>query len=92
VNPDGYPPKVVLVSLAALPVLGLGLWGLVLAWRRGERVLTVLVALNLAAGTVTAVVASTEVRYRVPVADVLLLPFAGFAIAWLWDRKRARIE
>jgi hypothetical protein len=90
VKPTHYGRRDVLVSLYSLPVLVLGIAGLVMARRRGERVLTTWTILNMVAGTVTAAIFSTEVRYRIPIVDVLLLPFFGLAVVTLWRRLRAK--
>ena len=90
VKPTHYGRRDVLVSLYSLPVLVLGIAGLVRARRRGERVLSTWTVLNMVAGTVTAAIFSTEVRYRIPIVDVLLLPFFGLAVMTLWDRLRAK--
>lgn len=80
-----------LVSIATSgPVLYLGLFGLILAWRRGERVLTMIVAQNLLAGTLVAVVFSTAIRYRVPIIDLLLLPFLAYGAVYLYGRLSGR--
>lgn len=90
VNPVTYGRQAVLLSLAAAPVLLLGAIGLLLAWREGERSLTVLALLQAASGTITSACFSAEIRYRVPAMDVLLLAFAGFALCRIcvqWARN-----
>jgi hypothetical protein len=91
VNRDAYPLKIFLVSLVSAPTLLLGLWGTWLAWQRGERTATIFTWLVAGSGTVIAVVFSTEIRYRIPMVDVLLLSFVGLAIdrsmAWLQARR-----
>ena len=82
--------RAIVSVLTSGPVLLLGLAGIVLARRRGERVLTTIVGQNLAAGTFVAVVFSTAVRYRLPIIDLLLFPFFGYAAAvgLAWIRRR----
>jgi hypothetical protein len=87
VNPDGYGRQMVLISMAALPVLAFGLLGLFWAWRAGERTLSVLVFLNIVTATAVAVLFSTEIRYRIPLVDPLLMPYAGYALSTLWRRQ-----
>jgi 4-amino-4-deoxy-L-arabinose transferase-like glycosyltransferase len=86
VAPYAYGRVAVLVSLAAVPVLGLGLFGLL----RGPRdALWAWALANIVAGTVVAVVFSTQIRYRVPMVDVLLLPYFGAAVETLRRRLGA---
>jgi len=77
---DAYPFKVFLMSLFSAPVLLLGLAGTVVAFRRGERTASLYTWIIAATGTVVAMVFSTEIRYRIPMVDVLLLPFVGVAV------------
>jgi hypothetical protein len=86
-----YSTGAVLVSLYSLPVLLLGFYGLWRARSRGERLLSTWALLNMLAGTLTAAIFSTEVRYRVPVVDVLLLSFLGLGALDLWQRISARL-
>jgi hypothetical protein len=88
VNPDVYSPKIVALSAVALPVLLLGLYGLWIGWRSGERVFSSIVAIHVITGTVVAVVFSTAVRYRIPIVDALLIPYAAFASSRLVDKLR----
>lgn len=90
VRPGSYSRAAVLVSLASLPVIVFGFVGMWGAWKRGEHTLTVLTALQVLAGTAAAVIFSTEVRYRIQTVDVLLLPFAGLAIAAVLEKARQR--
>ncbi len=80
VNRDAYPLKMFLVSLASAPPLLLGLWGTWLAFRRGERTATIFTWMVAGSGTFVAVVFSTEIRYRIPMVDVLLIPFVGMVV------------
>jgi len=92
VNPAAYDRSHILISLASVPVLPLAGFGLVRALRRGERALSMPVVIQIVTGTAVAMIFSTEIRYRVPVVDVLLMPFFGFAcvsLAALWRRPSA---
>jgi hypothetical protein len=86
VNPDAYGRAQVLLSLFSLPVLLGGAIGLWLARRQGERILTTIILCNAAAATLVAMLFSTEIRYRVPVVDVLFLPAMGLALAEVYSR------
>lgn len=90
VSLDGYPFKIFVLSLLAAPVMLLGAAGTVLAFRRGERTGSVYTWIIAATGTAVAVVFSTEIRYRIPMVDVLLLPFTGVTIDRLRASYRAR--
>jgi hypothetical protein len=90
VNLDAYPVKVFLVSLLAAPVMLLGAAGTVIAFRRGERTGSVYAWIIALTGTLVAVAFSTEIRYRIPMVDVLLLPFTGVALDRLLASRRAQ--
>lgn len=89
VHAHGWARAVVAV-LTSGPVLFVGLFGLALAWRRGERVLSMIVAQNLLAGTFVAVVFSTAIRYRITIIDLLLIPFFAYGAVYLWERYLRR--
>ena len=95
VNPRVFSPLYVLVSLTTLVLYVLAALGL-RAWRaRGEgddaaRVFVGLAALQCLAGLATAALFSTEIRYRIPIVDVLLMPVAGLGVAWLLQRVRRK--
>lgn len=77
VEPSVYTWKFVAMSLLSLPVLLFGLCGL---WRLGaERGggLGLVVFANVLAGSLTAMAYSTEIRYRIPGVDSLLVPYAS---------------
>lgn len=80
VNPAVYGRSLVMLSLASLPVLLLGGLGLVQSRRGRGRTLARLALLHALAGTLVAVVFSTEIRYRVPLVDVLFFALAGVAV------------
>ena len=90
VNPIAYGSSMVAISLTSLPVLFLGLYGVFQAFRKGERALAVFTAISLTAGTLVAVIFSTEIRYRIPVVDVLLTGFFGYAVNLLYVRRLER--
>jgi hypothetical protein len=90
VNLDAYPLKVFLMSLFSAPVLLFGAAGTVIAFRRGERTGSIYAWIIAATGTVVAMVFSTEIRYRIPMVDVLLLPFTGIAVDRLLASIRGR--
>ncbi len=85
VNSLGYSRTYVLLStITSLPVLLGGLTGLIIALRRKERVLAMLVLASIVSSTVVAMIFSTEIRYRIPLVDLLLLPFLGISFAALY--------
>jgi 4-amino-4-deoxy-L-arabinose transferase-like glycosyltransferase len=93
VEPHVYSRALFAASVVSLPLLLLGLVGL---WRlrsSGDPALSLVVAANVVGGTITAMVYSTQIRYRIPVIDPLLVPYAAcLAIDLLRDgmaRRRA---
>jgi hypothetical protein len=88
VNPATYGRVTVLASLVALPLMILAAFGIWRAWRAGERALTALVLLEILAGTASAVIFSTEVRYRIQAIDAFLIAYAAYACSeWLARRR-----
>jgi hypothetical protein len=91
VEPHAYSRALFAISLFSLPLLVLGLVGL---WklRTGSSSLAWVVAAHAVAGTLTAVVYSTQIRYRIPSVDVLLVPFASCLAMDLLRRAKAAGE
>jgi hypothetical protein len=90
VNPVAFDRTHMLISLVSLGVVPVGFLGLVQAVRRGERALSMPVIIQIVTGTIVAMTFSTQIRYRVPIADVLLIPFFGYACATLLTMTRER--
>ena len=67
-------------------VLPLGVWGLVLCWRRRA---SVFVNLFLLANFVSLAMFYVSDRYRLPAVPMLIV-YAGVAAIWLWDRLGER--
>jgi hypothetical protein len=86
VNPAGYPRSTVLISLTSLPIIAFGLLGLGLKIRDGERILSAVCLQHMIAGSAVAALMSTEIRYRVPIVDVLLVNFAAVGASYCSQR------
>jgi 4-amino-4-deoxy-L-arabinose transferase-like glycosyltransferase len=92
VNPDAYTWKLVAVSMVSLPLLLLGLLGLWKFRTNGGSGLAICVAANVVGGSLTAMVYSAEIRYRIPAIDPLLIPYAASAAAAFLDVARTRLR
>ncbi len=90
VSPTFFSAKMVLVSLAAVPVLLFGMAGVLMAWWRATHVLATLTLLQVISGTMMAAILTSDIRFRLPIMDVMLLPFAGFGIASAFGLLRRR--
>jgi hypothetical protein len=91
VEPHGYPWKLVAASLTSLPLLALGLIG-VWSLRRQDTGLALIVAVNAIGGTLTAMFYSTQVRYRIPVVDSLLVAYAACVVVDFARRAAIRMR
>jgi hypothetical protein len=92
VEPSAYSFKYVVVSLVSLPLLLMGLAGLWSLRARGDPAVALVVAATVAGGSITAMVYSAEIRYRVPMVDPLLIPYAACVAMLPIERARAWLE
>jgi hypothetical protein len=86
VEPHAYSLPIVAMSFVSFPLLLLGLTGIWKLREEGNRGLALVVIANVATATILALVYSTEIRYRIPVVDLLLMPYAACLLVEGIDR------
>ncbi len=85
VHPMAYGPKEVLVSgLASVPLFLFGFWGLLrrLSQRRPDAVFAALTLLLIT--LITGMIFNTEIRWRIPLIDTLLIVYSSWFLSKLF--------
>jgi len=89
VHPLAYGKKEVIISaLVGVPLFFFGFWGVLQRMRRQQPEAIFFLLAILPITLVTGMLFNTEIRFRIPLIDSLLIVFAALSLTELLDRRR----